>query len=127
MGGDGGAERPGHLRTSPEYPQMHLPGWVGGPPLGLSSIPTPDHSGSHSMTGRPVVRTVTLNPDSRELFHEIFGSSGHAFKHIGAGMTYSVFRRAWDGKQVTPQIVESLEGSWSTYWSGLVARLSSAA
>lgn len=68
-----------------------------------------------------------LNPDSRELFHEIFGSSGHAYKHIGQGMTYSVFRRAWDGKQVTPQIVESLEGSWKAYWSGLVNRLGAAA
>jgi hypothetical protein len=79
------------------------------------------------MSGRPVIRTVSVNPDSLELYHEVFGGSGHAYKQIGPGMSYSVFRRAWDGKQVTPQIVETLEGNWKTYWSGLVARLSSAA
>lgn len=79
------------------------------------------------MAGRPVVRTVTLEPDSLLLFKEVFGSSGHAFKHIGQGMTYSVFRRAWDGKQVTPQIVDLLEGSWEGYAERLVKRISTAA
>lgn len=79
------------------------------------------------MSGRPVVRTVTVNPDSLVLYKEIFGSSGHAYKHIGAGMTYSVFRRAWDAKAVTPQIVETLEGSWKAYSTELVRRLSVAA
>lgn len=79
------------------------------------------------MAGRPVVRTVTVNPDSLVLYQEVFGSSGHAFKNIGQGMSYSVFRRAWDGKQVTPQIVETLEGSWKGYAERLIRRLSTAA
>lgn len=79
------------------------------------------------MSGRPVVRTVSINPDSLELYHEVFGSSGHAFKHIGSGMSYSVFRRAWDAKQVTPQIVETLEGNWAVYSKQLVARIQEAA
>lgn len=79
------------------------------------------------MSGRPVVRTVSVNPDSLELYHEVFGSSGHAFKHIGLGMSYSVFRRAWDAKQVTPQIVETLEGNWAVYSKQLVARIQEAA
>lgn len=79
------------------------------------------------MAGRPVVRTVRLNPDSLELFREVFGSSGHAFKNIGQGMSYSVFRRAWDGKQVTPQIVDLIEGSWKGYAARLVLRISEAA
>lgn len=79
------------------------------------------------MAGRPIVRTVTVNPDSLVLYQEVFGSSGHAFKNIGQGMSYSVFRRAWDGKQVTPQIVELIEGSWKDYAARLVARIQSAA
>lgn len=101
------------------YPQCDLPAAVR-----LRPAPDPSVSSqSQLMAGRPVVRTVTLNPDSLELFREVFGSSGHAYKHIGSGMTYSVFRRAWDGKQVTPQILELIEGSWVSYTEGLIERL----
>lgn len=79
------------------------------------------------MSGRPVVRTVTLNPDSLELYREVFGSSGHAYKQIGQGMSYSVFRRAWDSKQVTPQVVEIIEGNWLLWSKRLVRRIQEAA
>jgi hypothetical protein len=75
------------------------------------------------MSGRPVVRTAALDPESLVLFKEIFGSSGHAYKQIGQGMSYSVFRRAWDSKQVTPQIVELIEGSWWVWAAKLTSKI----
>ena len=79
------------------------------------------------MAGRPVVRTARVNPDSRELFGEVFGTALHAYRAMGLGgsMTYPVFRRAWDGKLVTPRVVEDLEQSWKLWTERLIRRVGS--
>jgi hypothetical protein len=79
------------------------------------------------MSGRPIVRTASLTPESLDLFREVFGGSGNAFRALAPGISYSVFRRAWDGKAVTPEVVSLVEASWTAWAANLVRRVQSAA
>jgi hypothetical protein len=67
---------------------------------------------------------VRLNEDSRVLLVEVFGSSLHAFRSLKPQFSYSVFRRCWDGKEESPQVVEALEACWRGWAEDLIRRVS---
>lgn len=71
--------------------------------------------------GRPVSRTARLEEDELVIYRT-FGTSTNAYRQLRLSplVSLAAFRRAWEGKEVAPKVVQAVRYGWENWATRMI-------